>query len=68
MRKSINLPFLSIVFILFYLIHLKITIVPGSDDSWFAEASENTPFWEWITNRYLTWSGRLFRMRCFMLC
>lgn len=60
MRKSINLPFLLIVFLLFYLMHLKITLVPGSDDTWFTDASENAPFLEWIINRYMTWSGRLF--------
>lgn len=60
MRKSLNFPFLFIVFSIFYLIHLRITVIPGSDDSWFAEASDNTPFLEWIINRYMTWSGRLF--------
>ncbi len=60
MKKKISLPFLLFVFSILYLIHLKITIVPGSDDSIFADASKNTPFFEWILLRYTTWSGRLF--------
>jgi len=60
MKKKVNLLFLLFVFSLLYLFHLKLTLIGDSDDAWFADASNQAPFFDWIKNRYLTWSGRLF--------
>ena len=60
MRKNVDIAFLLVVYLLLYLVHLKITLVEGSDDTWFADQSNHTPFIEWICMRYTTWSGRLF--------
>ncbi|WP_462410948.1 DUF6056 family protein [Neobacillus sp. Marseille-QA0830] len=60
MTKKVSLPFLIGVYIALYLIQLKISLVNGSDDTWFANASETAPYFEWIRMRYTTWSGRLF--------
>lgn len=60
MREKVNMPFLIFVYIILYLAHLKISLVNGSDDTWFADASKHTGYIEWISMRYITWSGRLF--------
>ena len=59
MVKSINFKFLLFIYIVLYLIHFKISMVNGTDDVWFADVSNTTPLIEWITMRYMTWSGRI---------
>jgi hypothetical protein len=60
MKKNLNLPFALIIFFIMYIFQLKINIVNGSDDSWFADISKHQPYLKWIISRYDTWSGRLF--------
>ena len=60
MIKTVNFRFCLLLYIVLYILHLKISLVNGSDDVWFADASNTAPFLEWITMRYTTWSGRIF--------
>lgn len=60
MKKNISLTFAFIIFCLIYIFQLRIHIIPGSDDSWFADISKHQPYLKWIISRYNTWSGRLF--------
>ena len=60
MIKTVNFRFCLLLYIVLYILHLKISLVNGSDDVWFADASNTSPFLEWITMRYTTWSGRIF--------
>nr|WP_263324803.1 DUF6056 family protein [Neobacillus sp. Marseille-Q6967] len=60
MSKRVNIPLLFCVYMILFLFHLRISLVNGSDDTWFADASNQAPFLEWIQMRYTTWSGRLF--------
>jgi hypothetical protein len=43
-----------------YIFQLKIHVINGSDDTWFANVSKQTPYLKWIISRYNTWSGRIF--------
>lgn len=60
MKKALNFKFLLFVYFLGYLLHFKISLIQGSDDTWFADASDNAAYLDWISARYMTWSGRLF--------
>ncbi|MBP3040653.1 hypothetical protein J9303_14270 [Bacillaceae bacterium Marseille-Q3522] len=49
----------SLLFLLIYLIHFFIVKVPG-DDTWFSDISKQFTLMEYIKERYLGWSGRIF--------
>ncbi len=48
-----------LLFVILYLYHLVVTILPG-DDTIFSKASDKYSLIEWLSHRYNGWSGRLF--------
>jgi hypothetical protein len=60
MQRTNNFSTILFLYIIIFMFHNKISIIPGSDDSWFADISNSASLLEFIHSRYTTWSGRLF--------
>lgn len=54
-----NILFIILIGILLFLFQKNITLMPGSDDTFFLSKAQTVPYLTWIIDRYQTWSSRI---------